>query len=95
MQKIVTAEGKEESIPNPLLSGAKVETYQNGFSEVQFIAAIAKPFSPPGEKLTKKILQLVNEGASHAPVPSASRVVRSVPTVSGFGEGIALGLGFE
>jgi|EP00670_Eutreptiella_braarudii_P005705 H/ACA ribonucleoprotein complex subunit 2 len=76
MQKIVTAEGKEESIPNPLLSGAKVETYQNGFSEVQFIAAIAKPFSPPGEKLTKKILQLVNEAYKTKSIVNGIKLVR-------------------
>lgn len=47
--------------------GAKVVTYANGFAEVQFQCVIAKPFSPPGEKLTKKILQLVNEGVDPAP----------------------------
>eukprot|EP01001_Neometanema_parovale_P010305 NODE_6539_length_839_cov_124.709497_g6303_i0.p1 GENE.NODE_6539_length_839_cov_124.709497_g6303_i0~~NODE_6539_length_839_cov_124.709497_g6303_i0.p1 ORF type:complete len:213 (+),score=68.81 NODE_6539_length_839_cov_124.709497_g6303_i0:67-705(+) len=33
------------------------------FDEVDFVCPIAKPFSPPGEKLTKRLLQLVNEGA--------------------------------
>lgn len=45
-------------------SKCRLASYANDFTEVQFQCAIAKPYSPPGEKLTKKILQLVNEGAA-------------------------------
>eukprot|EP00668_Euglena_longa_P045435 GGOE01061096.1.p1 GENE.GGOE01061096.1~~GGOE01061096.1.p1 ORF type:complete len:237 (+),score=114.84 GGOE01061096.1:46-711(+) len=68
--------GSEASVPNPNLLGAKVVTYANDFTEVQFQCAIAKPYSPPGEKLTKKILQLVNEAYKVKAVVNGIKLTR-------------------
>lgn len=82
MQSLVSknSDASEETIANPLLSGAKVVSYANDYSEVQFITPIAKPFSPPGEKLTKKLLQLVNEAYKTKSLVNGIKLVRKAAT---------------
>eukprot|EP00669_Euglena_mutabilis_P008169 TRINITY_DN3281_c0_g1_i1.p3 TRINITY_DN3281_c0_g1~~TRINITY_DN3281_c0_g1_i1.p3 ORF type:complete len:233 (+),score=124.69 TRINITY_DN3281_c0_g1_i1:31-699(+) len=75
-ERAAAAGAAEESLPNPHMLGAKVVTYANGFAEVQFQCVIAKPFSPPGEKLTKKILQLVNEAYKVKGLLKGVKIVR-------------------
>eukprot|EP00996_Jenningsia_fusiforme_P005081 NODE_5980_length_618_cov_51.864675_g5577_i0.p1 GENE.NODE_5980_length_618_cov_51.864675_g5577_i0~~NODE_5980_length_618_cov_51.864675_g5577_i0.p1 ORF type:complete len:166 (+),score=22.79 NODE_5980_length_618_cov_51.864675_g5577_i0:87-584(+) len=45
------------------VGGTRVVKYSDDVTEVQFVCSIAQPLSPQGEKLTKKILHLVNKAA--------------------------------